>query len=54
MSDSFEKKVLANISSWIDLAHKQQITWEQASLMINSFELGIAELSNHYGLSINH
>lgn len=47
---SIQKRVLANVSSWVDLAEKGEITWEQASIMVNSFELGMAEFAEEAGL----
>ncbi|WP_300500473.1 hypothetical protein [Marinobacter sp.] len=40
-----EDRIIANSANWIDLASKGEISWETASLLINAFELGVAELS---------
>lgn len=40
-----QERVLANAANWVDLARKGEISWDTVSLLINAFELGIAELS---------
>ncbi len=46
---SIKERVIANAANWISLAQNGKITWREASLLINAFELGIAELGEHIG-----
>lgn len=47
---SIQERVLNNSSSWLDLAHKGEISFETASLLINAFELGMAELAEEINM----
>jgi len=44
-----KERVIGNAARWIALVDKGEITWEQVSLLVNAFELGMAEMASETG-----
>ena len=51
---TIKDRVLNQAANWLVLAEKGQISYETASLLVNAFELGMAEFAEETSQSIVH